>query len=135
MSTSIFVNLVVKDLQRSTDFYEALGYTRNEQFSDENATCIVVSDQIYVMLLVEKFFSTFTDKEIVDANTATEAILALSADSKTTVDALFDKALAAGGKPVKETEDRGFMYSSSFQDPDGHQWEIVWMDPGAVAAP
>ena len=135
MSTSIFVNLVVKDLQRSTDFYEALGYTRNEQFSDENATCIVISDQIYVMLLVEKFFSTFTDKEIVDANTATEAILALSADSKTTVDALFDKALAAGGKPVKETEDRGFMYSSSFQDPDGHQWEIVWMDPGAVAAP
>jgi len=86
-------------------------------------------------LLVEDFFSTFTDKEIVDANTATEAILALSADSKTTVDALFDKALAAGGKPVKETEDRGFMYSSSFQDPDGHQWEIVWMDPGAVAAP
>ena len=135
MSTSIFVNLVVKDLQRSTDFYEALGYTRNEQFSDENATCIVISDQIYVMLLVEKFFSTFTDKEIVDANTATEAILALSADSKTTVDALFNKALAAGGKPVKETEDRGFMYSSSFQDPDGHQWEIVWMDPGAVAAP
>ena len=135
MSTSIFVNLVVKDLQRSTDFYEALGYTRNEQFSDENATCIVISDQIYVMLLVEKFFSTFTDKEIVDANKATEAILALSADSKTTVDALFDKALAAGGKPVKETEDRGFMYSSSFQDPDGHQWEIVWMDPGAVAAP
>jgi predicted lactoylglutathione lyase len=135
MSTSIFVNLVVKDLQRSTDFYEALGYTRNEQFSDENATCIVISDQIYVMLLVEDFFSTFTDKEIVDANTATEAILALSADSKTTVDALFDKALAAGGKPVKETEDRGFMYSSSFQDPDGHQWEIVWMDPGAVAAP
>ena len=135
MSTSIFVNLAVKDLQRSTAFYEALGYNRNEQFSDENATCIVVSDQIYVMLLVEDFFSTFTDKAIVDANTATEAILALSADSKTTVDALFDKALAAGGKPVKETEDRGFMYSSSFQDPDGHQWEIVWMDPGAVAAP
>ena len=135
MSTSIFVNLAVKDLQRSTAFYEALGYNRNEQFSDENATCIVVSDQIHVMLLVEDFFSTFTDKAIVDANTATEAILALSADSKPTVDELFDRALAAGGKPVKETEDRGFMYSSSFQDPDGHQWEIVWMDPGAVAAP
>jgi hypothetical protein len=133
MSTNIFVNLAVKDLQRSTAFYEALGYTRNEQFSDQNAACIVISDQIYVMLLVEEFFSTFTDKEIVDANAATEAILALSADSKAEVDALLDRALAAGGKPIKETEDRGFMYSSSFQDPDGHQWEIVWMDSGAVA--
>src|SRR5687768_17470032 len=107
MSTSIFVNLAVKDLQRSTAFYEALGYTRNEQFSDQNAACIVISDQIYVMLLVEEFFSTFTDKEIVDANAATEAILALSADSKAEVDALLDRALAAGGKPIKETEHRG----------------------------
>jgi predicted lactoylglutathione lyase len=81
----------------------------------------VISDQIYVMLLVEEFFSTFTDKEIVDANAATEAILALSADSKAEVNALLERALAAGGKPIKETEDRGFMYSSSFQDPEGHQ--------------
>jgi predicted lactoylglutathione lyase len=133
MSTSIFVNLAVKDLQRSTAFYEALGYPRDEQFSNENAVCIVINDQIYVMLLVERFFSTFTDKEIVDANTATEAILALSADSKHSVDVLLEKAMAAGGRPVKKTQDHGFMYSGSFQDPDGHQWEVFWMDTGAVA--
>ncbi|RKN38351.1 VOC family protein [Streptomyces hoynatensis] len=132
MSTKIFVNLPVKDLGRSKEFFTRLGYSFDPQFTDENAACLVISDDIYAMLLVEPFFKNFTRKEIVDATTATESILALSADSREEVDELVDRALASGGRPSMEPMADGPMYSRSFQDPDGHLWEIVYMDPAAL---
>ena len=132
MTTQIFVNLPVRDLDRSKAFFTALGYANNPQFTDENAACIVISDTIYVMLLVEPFFQGFTRKTICDARTHTEAILCLSAESRAGVDALADKALAAGGSETLEAKDYGFMYQRSFQDPDGHQWEVVHMDDVAT---
>ncbi|MCR6625977.1 MAG: VOC family protein [Pseudoxanthomonas sp.] len=132
MTTQIFVNLPVRDLDRSKGFFTALGYANNPQFTDENAACIVISDTIYVMLLVEPFFQGFTRKTICDARTHTEAILCLSAESRAGVDALADKAIAAGGSETLEAKDYGFMYQRSFQDPDGHQWEVVHMDDGAT---
>ncbi|PZQ20515.1 MAG: glyoxalase/bleomycin resistance/extradiol dioxygenase family protein, partial [Stenotrophomonas acidaminiphila] len=128
MTTQIFVNLPVRDLDRSKAFFTALGYANNPQFTDENAACLVISDTIYVMLLVEPFFQGFTRKTICNARTHTEAILCLSAESRAGVDALADKALAAGGSETLEAKDYGFMYQRSFQDPDGHQWEVVHMD-------
>lgn len=132
MTTQIFVNLPVRDLDRSKAFFAALGYANNPQFTDENAACIVISDTIYVMLLVEPFFQGFTRKTICNARTHTEAILCLSAESRAGVDALADKALAAGGSETLEAKDYGFMYQRSFQDPDGHQWEVVHMDDAAM---
>ena len=133
MATQIFVNLPVKDLKVSTAFFTGLGYTINEQFTNEKAACVVISESIYLMILVEEFFKTFIrDKSISDATKTTEAILALSAPSKAGVDELVDKALAAGGSTLRDTEDHGFMYSRSFQDPDGHIWEVVWMDMAAA---
>lgn len=132
MPTMIFVNLPVKDLERSKAFYAALGYATNPQFSDENATNIVISDTIYLMLLVEPYFKSFTHKEIADATTTTEAIIALSADSRAAVDALADKAVDAGAGTSNEPMDQGWMYSRSFADPDGHLLEVVWMDPAAI---
>ena len=132
MSTQIFVNLPVKDLDASKAFYEALGYSVNEQFTDENASCVVVSDTIYVMLLTEAFAARFTNKAVADATTTTEVINALSAESREAVDRLADVALRAGGSRVKEPQDQGFMYSRSFADPDGHQWEVLYMDPSGV---
>jgi predicted lactoylglutathione lyase len=133
MSTKIFVNLPVTDLATSTDFYTALGYGLDPRFSDENASCIVLSDDIYVMLLVKGFFQNFTTKQICDASTQTEAIFALSAESREAVDALVDKALASGGKPANDRTDQGGMYGWSFQDPDGHLWEVLYMDPSTLA--
>ncbi|MBA3930010.1 MAG: glyoxalase/bleomycin resistance/extradiol dioxygenase family protein [Xanthomonas sp.] len=132
MTTQIFVNLPVRDLPASTAFFNALGYATNPNFSNDDASCIVVSDTIYVMLLVEPFFQGFTRKAICDARTHTEAILCLSAESRAGVDALADKALAAGGSETLEAKDYGFMYQRSFQDLDGHQWEIVHMDEDAM---
>jgi predicted lactoylglutathione lyase len=132
VATSIFVNLPVKDLAKSRRFFTALGYSINEQFSDENAICVVISDTIYAMLLMEPFFKSFTKKDIADATKSTETMLALSADSKQQVDDLANKALAAGGSPAMEPMDQDFMYSRSFYDPDGHHWEVVYMDMAAV---
>lgn len=132
MSTQIFVNLPVKDLDASKAFYTAIGYSVDEQFTDENASCVVISDSIYVMLLTEPFAKQFTTKAIADATTTTEVINALSADSRTAVDRLADAALAAGASPVKDPQDEGFMYSRSFADPDGHQWEVLHMDASAL---
>lgn len=132
MSTKIFVNLPVKDLDASKAFFTALGYSFNPQFTDENAACLVISEHIYSMLLVEPFFKNFTKKSIADASTTTEAVICLSAESREEVDALVDKALAAGGSPSSETQDQGVMYGRGFQDPDGHLWEIMWMDPAAI---
>lgn len=128
----IFVNLPVKDLNKSVDFFTKIGFEFNPQFTDENATCMVISDHIFVMLLVENFFKTFIKKEISDATKSTEVIIALSAESREKVDELVNKALAASGKPSNEPMDHGFMYVRSFQDIDGHLWEIMFMDESAV---
>ncbi len=131
-SRMIFVNLAVKDLGRAVDFFTGLGFSFDPRFTDESATCMIVSDQAFVMLLVEDRFRDFTKNELADPSTHTEAILAVSAESREGVDEFANKALATGGRPASDPIDMGFMYSRSFDDPDGHQWEVVWMDPGAV---
>ncbi|KOX28750.1 hypothetical protein ADK67_11265 [Saccharothrix sp. NRRL B-16348] len=132
MSVKIFVNLPVTDLTKSIEFFAALGFAHNPQFTDENASCVVFSDSVYAMLVTKPFFKTFTTKEIADAATTTEAIIALSLDSREQVDELADKALASGGGFVKDAEDHGFMYGRSFEDLDGHVWNVFWMDESAV---
>jgi predicted lactoylglutathione lyase len=132
MSRLIFVNVPVKDLPASQGFFRALGFDFDERFTDESCACMVVSDQAYVMLLVEPRFSDFTTKPIADAHTTTESILAVSAESREAVDAFADAALGAGGSHASESQDHGFMYSRSFHDLDGHLWEVMWMDPKAV---
>ncbi|MFV0130000.1 VOC family protein [Streptomyces sp. HMX112] len=132
MPQMIFVNLPVKDLAAARAFWSELGFSFNEQFSDENAASLVLSDTIFVMLLTERRFKDFTKKDIADARTTTEAILALSAESREKVDELADAALAAGGHPANDPTDYGTMYGRSFQDPDHHLWEVIWMDPSAV---
>ena len=132
MATQIFVNMAVKDLDKSVTFFTALGYTFNPQFTNENATCMIISDTIYVMLLTVPFFQTFTNKEIVDARKAVESIICLSADSKGEVNEMVDKAVAAGAIVPNPANDYGFMYQHSFEDLDGHHWEFVWMDPNGA---
>lgn len=132
MPTMIFVNLAVSDLPRSRAFYESLGYSINEGFSDNNAVSVVISDTITAMLLTREFFAEFTSKSIIDATTSTEVQLALSAESKEEVDSILEKALAAGATSAGE-QDHGFMYSKSFDDLDGHHWDFVWMDSEAAA--
>ena len=131
-SRKMFVNLAVKDLGESVDFFTQLGFSFDPRFTDEQATCMIVSDEAFVMLLVEDRFKDFTKKQLADATTQTEAIVALSADSREQVDELADKALQAGGAPANEPMEMDFMYGRSFQDPDGHLWEVVWMDPSAL---
>ncbi|GAB3572454.1 VOC family protein [Amycolatopsis endophytica] len=128
----IFVNLPVSDLDRAKKFWTELGYEFNPQFTDENAACLVFSDTIFAMLLRNEFFTTFTDKQITDSAKTAEVLLGLSADSREAVDALVDKAVAAGGRESRDPMDHGFMYQRSFEDPDGHNWEIMWMDPANV---
>ena len=128
----IFVNLPVKDLEKSKAFFTGLGFHFNPKFSDDKAGCLVIGDDVFFMLLAEPYFKTFIKKEVADATRTTEAILALTCESKAKVDELVDKALAAGAKSFNETKDLGFMYNRSFQDPDGHLWEMVWMDPAAI---
>ncbi|MFD5323118.1 VOC family protein [Streptomyces sp. NPDC127092] len=130
----IFVNLPVRDLDASKAFYERLGYSINPQFTDETAACVVISDTIFAMLLTEEKFRSFTapGKEISDATKNTEVLITLSAESREKVDELAEKALAAGGSPAKEPMDMGFMYGRSFADPDGHHWEVFWMDVAAA---
>ena len=130
--TNIFVNLPVKDLNRAVAFFTKLGYTFNPQFTNENATCMIIGDKIYAMLLVEKFFKTFTPKSIVDAKSSTEAIVALSAESRDAVNRIVETALAAGARRHTEPVDHGFMYQWGFEDLDGHIWEYFWMDPAHV---
>lgn len=131
---SIFVNLPVGDLEASKRFFGALGFEFNPQFTDERAACLVIEENIFAMLLTEEFFKTFVNGEIADAHTATETLLALSADSREEVDSLLERALAAGGSEWKPVIEEGPMYSASFQDPDGHVWEIVHMDLSQMPA-
>jgi uncharacterized protein len=131
MSRKLFVNLPVRDLTRSVDFFTSLGFTFNPQFTDETATCMIVSDEAYVMLLVRDKFSAFTRKQICDTTSHTEALISLSCASRAEVDDLVNRAIAAGAKHAMEPQDHGFMYGWSFYDPDGHHWELFWMDPEA----
>jgi predicted lactoylglutathione lyase len=131
MANQIFVNLPVKNLDKSIEFFTALGFTFNPQFTDEKATCMVISDTIYIMLLTEPFFAGFTKKAVADATKTTEVIVCLSAESKEAVDEMVRKALAAGGTAPIDKQDHGWMYQHGFADIDGHQWEIAYMDMSA----
>ncbi|QGH35017.1 glyoxalase/bleomycin resistance/extradiol dioxygenase family protein [Gracilibacillus salitolerans] len=131
-SQNIFVNLPIKNLKKSVEFFSALGFEFNQQFTDETTTCMIVNDNIFVMLLEEERFQDFTSKEIVDATKATEVLIALSAESPEKVDEMVNNAIEAGGSRANEKQDHGFMYGWSFQDLDGHIWEIVYMDESYV---
>ena len=128
MTTKIFVNLPVKDLNKTIEFFTKLGFKFNPQFTDENATCMIVGEDIFVMLLVEKFFKTFTKKEICDTSKNTEVIVALSVEGREKVDQMINKAIEAGGREYREPQDHGWMYGRSFEDINGHLWEIIHMD-------
>jgi uncharacterized protein len=133
MATKIFVNLPVKNLQRSVAFFTKLGFDFNPTFTDDKGTCMMIGKDIYVMLLLEEFFKTFTKKHVLDARKATEVILALSAESREKVDDLVMRASGAGGSAPNHRQDDGFMYGWGFQDPDGHLWEVVYVyGEGAV---
>lgn len=124
----IFVNLPVKDLKRSVDFFTKVGFEFNVNFTDESATCMIIGDNIYAMLLVEDRFQSFISKKISNAAETAEVIVALSVDSREQVDLIVQAALDAGAKPYNDPQDHGFMYGWSFQDPDDHLWEVSYMD-------
>ncbi|GAB4382231.1 MAG: VOC family protein [Elainellaceae cyanobacterium] len=132
MSTQIFLNLPVKNLQQSIAFFTQLGFQFNPQFTDETATCMIVSENIFVMLLTHEKFRTFTPNEICDTTKSTEVLTCLSMESREKIDEMVHNAIAAGGKTYKEPQDHGFMYGHGFQDLDGHIWELMYMDPSAV---
>jgi predicted lactoylglutathione lyase len=131
-SRKLFVNLAVADLDRSVEFFTNLGFSFDPRFTDETATCMLIGEDAYAMLLVKNRFKDFTNKEIVDSAKQVEALLAVSADSREEVDDLVEKALAVGGSRAGEPQDHGFMYERSFRDPDGHEWSFFWMDPSAL---
>lgn len=131
-ATKIFVNLPVKDLNRSIRFFTALGFHFNANFTDETAACMVVSDDIFVMLLTHEKFKMFTPKQICDTTTSTEVLVCLSCESREKVDDMVRKAVAVGGSTYNDPQDHGFMYGHGFQDVDGHIWEVVFMEPGAI---
>ena len=128
----IFLNVAVRDLAVSKSFFERLGFEFNPMFTNDECACMVVSEQAYVMLQTHGSFERFTTKPIADPTAATEAIVCVSADSREDVDVFADTALASGGTAARDPQDYGFMYGRSFHDPDGHVWEVMWMDPQAV---
>lgn len=132
MAKKIFVNFPVRDLKKSIELFEAIGYKVNPHFSDDTAACLVISEDIYAMLLTHPKFKDFTPHAIADANKSTEVIIALSCDSKEEVGTIIKKALAAGATRYTEPKDYGFMIQDSFKDLDGHIWEYVYMDPSAI---
>jgi predicted lactoylglutathione lyase len=132
MATKIFVNLPVKNLNKSVEFFTNLGFKFNPQFTDEKGTCMIIGEDIFAMLLMEEFFRTFTKKPIYDATKGTEVILALSAESREQVDEMVNKAIKAGGTTPNSKQDQGFMYGWGFQDLDGHLWEVFYMDPSTI---
>ncbi len=132
MATKIFVNLPVKDLQKSIEFFTHLGFTFNPQFTDETATCMIIGENIFAMLMVDTRFQEFTKKAVADAHKTTEVIIAIDAENREAVDDMVRKAVEAGGTLYAEVIDYGWMYYHSFADLDGHQWEVVYMDENAV---
>ena len=131
-SRKLFVNLPVRDLKKSMDFFSTLGFRFNPKFTDENAACMIVSDESFVMLLTRPYFKTFTKREPCDTTTHSEGLFALTCASREEVDDMVRKALAAGGQRAMEPQDHGSMYVSPFYDLDGHHWEAFWMDPKAA---
>ena len=132
--TQIFVNLPVKDLSKTIKFFAKLGFKFNPQFTDKNATCMIIGKNIFAMLLVEKFFKSFIKKRISDARKATEIIIGITAESRNEVDSLLKKATSAGAKPANKPYDHGWMYGASFHDLDGHIWEVFFMDESKITA-
>jgi predicted lactoylglutathione lyase len=128
----VFVNLAVRDLKASKAFFSALGFDFDPKFTDDNAACMIISSDAYVMLLAEPFFRTFTSRELCDTSRHTEALIALSCESRAEVDDLFRRAAGGGAREATPAQDHGFMYVRTFYDPDGHHWEILWMDPKAA---
>jgi len=131
-SSQTYINLPVKDINRTKEFFGSIGFEFNPQFSDDNSACLVVNDNTFVQMLAESYFNTFVNRPIADFASNAGGIIALSADSREHADELAEKALAAGGKPYKEPKDYGFMYVRSFEDPDGHLWEIGYFDANAM---
>ena len=132
MAKQIFVNLPVKDLKKSMAFFCELGFTFNPQFTDDNAACMIIGENIYSMLLQEKFFKGFTKKGISDATKTTEVLIAIDVNSRQEVNELVSKAVGAGGTIYREPDDHGWMYAHSFADLDGHQWEVLYIDVNAM---
>ena len=131
-SRKLFVNLPVRDLKKAKQFFSELGFTYNPQFTDDNAACMIISDEASVMLLTHPFFRGFTKNAICDTASHTEGLFALSCSSREEVDTMVKRALAAGGSPAMDAQDHGFMYAWSFYDVDGHHWEVLWMDPSHI---
>jgi predicted lactoylglutathione lyase len=131
-SRKIFVNLAVRDLKQSMAFFSTLGFEFNPKFTDDKAACMIVNGEAFVMLITEPFFRTFTRREPCDTTKQTEGLFALSCESRTEVDEMVKKAIAAGGTHAMDSQDHGFMYGWSFYDLDGHHWEVLWMDPKAA---
>jgi predicted lactoylglutathione lyase len=129
---NVFINLAVRDLEKSKSFFSTLGFEFNAQFTDAKAACMVISDAACVMLLSEPFFKGFTKRQPCDTRTQTEAMIALSCSSREEVDSMTEAAVRAGGTQAMPPQDHGFMYGRSFYDPDGHHWEVMWMDPKHV---
>lgn len=132
MATKIFVNLPVKDLKKSISFFTQLGFSFNPQFTDEQATCMIIGENIFAMLLVEERFKDFTKKPISDAKKSTEVLLALDAETREAVDTMVKNAVKAGGSVYSDPQDHGWMYGHSFADLDGHQWEILYINESAI---
>ena len=132
MASKIFINLAVKDLKKSIDFFTKLGFSFNPRFTDEQATCMIVGDNIFAMLVIEQRFKDFTKKEICNAHKNTEVLIAIDTDSREKVDEMVKTAVDAGGSIYMEPQDHGWMYGHSFADLDGHQWEIMYMDENAI---
>ena len=128
MAKQIFINLPVKDLKKTMTFFKKLGFSFNMQFTDDKAACMIIGENIYAMLLLEKFFKTFTNKEIADAKKTTEVLIAIDAESRQSVDEMIRKAVEAGGLTYRNPQDNGWMYGHSFADLDGHQWEVLYLD-------
>ena len=128
----LFVNIAVSDVQRSIDFFESLGFTFNPQFTDASATCMLVGEDAYFMLMLKDRFATFSKRPVGDSQKETSALFAISVDSREEVDAMVNKAVAAGGSLALDPQDHGFMFVRTFYDLDGHHWEVFWMDPNAV---
>ena len=132
MSKQIFINLPVKDLKKSVTFFKKLSFKFNSQFTDDKAACMIIGENIYSMLLLEKFFKSFTKKKIADAKKTTEVLIAIDVKSRKDVDRMIKKAVAAGGSLYNKPQDHGWMYGHSFADLDGHQWEVLYMDESKI---
>lgn len=132
MKTKIFLNLAVKDLNRAVSFYNGLGFSTNPKFTNEKGACLVIDENIFVMLLVEEFYQTFTKKQICDSTTTSEALMAISVDAREQVDEMLEKAVKSGGTDYNQAQDYGWMYQRTFLDVDGHHWEVFFMDESQI---